>query len=238
MLTESPVAMSALVYVHGSGHTHDSFAAQVEAFPDSDAVSLPGHPEGVALTSVADGAVWLAKYLRWRRADTAIVAGNSLGGAIAIEWALQYPEQVAGLILLATGGRLRVSPEIFAMIDGQWPQCIDTLVEWSVAPSASRELRARMKEWHVTVGQASTRQDYANCNVWDRMERLASIKARALIVVGSEDRLTPPKYSSALHDKIAGSELAVIEGAGHMAHAEKAAEANALILRAFSKELE
>jgi pimeloyl-ACP methyl ester carboxylesterase len=229
--------MTPLLYVHGSGHTHESFEAQLAAFPDSDAVSLPGHPEGVALTSVADSAVWLAKYLRWRRADKAIVAGNSLGGAIAIEWALQYPEQVAGLVLLATGGRLRVSAEIFEMIDGQWPQCIDTLVEWSVAPSASSELRARMKEWHTTVGQASTRQDYANCNGWDAMDRLASIKVPTLIVVGSEDRMTPPKYSRTLHDKIAGSELAVIEDAGHMAHAEKAAEVNALIHRVFSKDL-
>jgi pimeloyl-ACP methyl ester carboxylesterase len=229
--------MTPLLYVHGSGHTHESFEAQLAAFPDSDAVSLPGHPEGVALTSVADSAVWLAKYLRWKRTDKAIVAGNSLGGAIAIEWALQYPEQVAGLILLATGGRLRVSPEIFEMIDGQWPRCIDTLVEWSVAPSASNELRTRMKGWHTTVGQASTRQDYANCNGWDQMERLASIKVPTLIVVGAEDQMTPPKYSRTLHDKIAGSELAVIEGAGHMAHAEKASEVNALIRRAFSKDL-
>jgi pimeloyl-ACP methyl ester carboxylesterase len=226
--------MTQLVFVHGSGHTHDSFAAQTASLPNADAVSLPGHPEGEALRSVGDCAVWLAKYLHWKGVGRAIVGGNSLGGAIAIEWALRYPADVEGLILIGAGGRLKVAPQIFEMIDGQWPQCIDSLVDMSVASSASAELRARVAGWHETVGQATTRQDYANCNEWDAMERLGTIAARTLVIVGAEDRMTPPKYAQFLRDRIAGSAYAEIEGAGHLVHAEAPERVNALILSTFA----
>ena len=225
--------MLPLVFIHGSGHTHESFSAQLASFTNADAVSLPGHPEGEALASVADSAVWLSKYLRWKGANKAIVGGNSLGGAIAIEFALRYPESTAGLILLGTGARLRVSPEIFAMIDDRWPDCIDTLAQWTLGPGAPEELHERLKRWHMTVGQVSTRRDYVNCAAFDAMERIGSIDAKTLILVGADDRMTPVKYSQFLHDKIAGSGLAVVDGAGHLAHAEKPDVVNALIRETF-----
>lgn len=225
-----------MVFVHGSGHTHESFDAQVAAF-GCDAVSLPGHPEGEALTSVGDCAAWLAKYLRWKGADQAIVGGNSLGGAIAIEFALRYPDRTAGLVLLGTGARLKVAPSIFEMIGSRWPDCIDDLIAFSVAPAADPALRTRMHEWHVRVGRDSTMRDYRNCDEFDAMDRVGSIRARTLIVVGAEDKMTPQKYSAFLHDKIAGSELAVIDGAGHMAHAEKPEAVNERIRAVFAASL-
>ncbi|HXW76549.1 MAG TPA: alpha/beta hydrolase [Candidatus Eremiobacteraceae bacterium] len=226
--------MANLVFVHGSGHTHDSFAAQVAEFAGSDAVSLPGHPEGVALGSVGECADWLAKYLHWKGDGPAIVAGNSLGGAIAIEWALRYPADVAGLILLGSGARLKVAPRIFERIDDAWPACIDELIDLSVAHSAPASLRERIGEWHRAVGRESTRRDYANCDAWDAMDRVAAIAAPTLIVVGAEDRMTPPKYAQLLQQKIAGSSLELIEGAGHLAHAERPELVGAAIRRAFA----
>jgi pimeloyl-ACP methyl ester carboxylesterase len=222
-----------MVLIHGSGHTHESFDAQVAAF-GCDAVSLPGHPEGEALASIGDSAAWLAKYLRWKGTDRAIVGGNSLGGAIAIEFALRYPERTAGLLLVGTGARLKVAPTIFEMIDSRWPDCIDDLVGFSLAAAADPSLRAQVRAWHELVGPRSTRRDYENCDEFDAMGRVASIRARTLIVVGAEDKMTPQKYSAYLHDKIAGSELAVIDGAGHMAHAEKPGAVNEQITAVFS----
>ena len=228
--------MVPLVLVHGSGHTHESFAAQAEALA-CDAVSLPGHPEGDALGSVGDCAAWLAKYLRWKGADQAIVGGNSLGGAIAIEFALRYPELTAGLVLIGTGARLKVAPAIFEMIDARWPACIDDLVAFSLSPSADASLRDRAKRWHEVVGNRSTRRDYQNCDEWEAMDRVASIKAKTLVIVGAEDRMTPPKYAAFLNEKIDGSELAVIDGAGHLAHAERPDAVNARIRQVFAEAL-
>ena len=222
-----------IVLVHGSGHTHESFSAQTAAL-GCDAVSLPGHPEGEVLSSVGDCAAWLAKYLQWKGSERAIVGGNSLGGAIAIEFALRYPQRTAGLILLGTGARLRVAPKIFEMIDSRWPDCIDDLVGFSLAAGADQSLRESVRHWHELVGRRTTRRDYQNCDEFNAMDRIASIRARTLIVVGSEDRMTPVKYSEYLRDNIGGSELAIVEGAGHMAHAERPDEVNALIRSMFA----
>ena len=200
---------------------HESFNAQMSAFPGADAVSLPGHPEGTALASVADCAVWLAKYLRWKGVPRAVIGGNSLGGAVALEFALRYPELTAGLILIGTGARLKVTPAIFDMIDRQWPECIPQLAAYALSEDAAQDLRARVERWHHTVGAKSTRTDYAACNAFDVMERLGGIAAPTLIVVGDRDVMTPPKYATFLQERIDGSRLAIIEGAGHMAHAER-----------------
>lgn len=221
--------MPQLLYLHGSGYTQDSFQAQVEAFPGSDALSLPGHPFGEALGSVAECAQWLARYVDWKRSDRAVVAGNSLGGAIALQWALDYPDQAAGLILIGTGARLRVSPEIFDMLDRNWPACIDTLADWAVADSAPTTVRDRVKAWHIVVGRDSTRTDYAACNEFDVMDRIGEVRVPALIVVGDEDQMTPPKYSVFLHERLEGSALEIVPGAGHVVMAEKPETVNAAI---------
>jgi len=221
--------MPQLLYLHGSGYTEDSFREQVQAFPGSDALSLPGHPAGEALGSVAECAAWLARYLDWKRADRAVVAGNSLGGAIALQWAMDRPDQAAGLILIGTGARLRVSPEIFKMLDENWPACIDTLADWALASSATSQLRERVKTWHQTVGRESTRTDYAACNEFDVMDRIGDLRVPALIVVGAEDQMTPPKYSTFLHERLEGSALDIVPDAGHVVMAEKPDHVNAII---------
>jgi pimeloyl-ACP methyl ester carboxylesterase len=210
--------MPRLYYVHGSGFTEDSFREQVRAFPESVALSLPGHPQGVPLDSVGAMADWL--HQRVSPDGRAVVAGNSLGGAIALEWASRYPQDVAGLILIGTGARLRVSPAIFELIE-QWPDSISKLVDFSVSPTADANLRGRVDGWHRTVGQRATRMDYTACNDWDMMDRVAQIKFPTLIIVGELDKLTPPKFARFLNENIACSRLLEVSGAGHIAMAER-----------------
>ena len=220
--------MPQIFYVHGSGHTGDSFKDQAAAFAGSVALSLPGHPAGAALETAEDMASWLAS--RISDAGTrAVVAGNSLGGAVALQWALDRPDQVAGIVLIGTGARLRVSPEIFEMLDTKWPTCVDTLVDWSLGPLASPDLRSRTRSWHLEVGAETTRKDYAACNRFDVMKRLPELQAPVLVVVGSRDQMTPVKYSNFLHEHIPHSVLAVVPDAGHLVMAEQPAQTNAAL---------
>jgi pimeloyl-ACP methyl ester carboxylesterase len=223
--------MARFLYLHGSGHTRDSFAGQSAAFPGSESLALPGHPAGEPMATVADLAGWLAGEIRQRASGPAVICGNSLGAAVALQTALTYPGEVAGLILIGGGARLRVGAQIFDMIDQRWPACIDDLVGLSVDERCPQPLRQRLHDMHITVGPLTTRTDYAACNAFDVMESIGSIAAPTLIVVGANDRMTPPKYATFLHEAIAGSELAVIDGAGHLPHLEQTHAVNDAIAR-------
>jgi 3-oxoadipate enol-lactonase len=65
----------------------------------------------------------------------------------------------------------------------------------------------------------------------DSTPLLASIHVPTLIVVGDEDRVTPPLLSEEMHQAIPGSELAVIEGAGHLSNIEQPAAFNLALAR-------
>jgi pimeloyl-ACP methyl ester carboxylesterase len=65
----------------------------------------------------------------------------------------------------------------------------------------------------------------------DQMSLLPNILQPTLIVVGSEDQLTPPADSEVMRREIRGSRLVVIEGAGHVSNIEHPAEFNAALLK-------
>jgi pimeloyl-ACP methyl ester carboxylesterase len=213
--------MAQILYLHGSGHTRASFSGQTDAFQGSESLALPGHPEGEPLSSVAELAVWLAGEIAQRASGPAVICGNSLGAAVALQTALTYSARVAGLILIGGGARLRVGTQTFEMIEQRWPACIDELVSYSVDEDCPQPLRRRLHEMHLVVGQRTTRVDYAACNAFDVMDRVGTIAIPTLILVGANDRMTPPKYATFLQQAIAGSELAVIDGAGHLPHLER-----------------
>ncbi len=226
-----------LAFVHGSGYTSASFAQQVAAFQSATAIALPGHPFGQALESVDACVAWLAGQLAAPPGQGSVVVGNSLGGAIGLRYALDFPQHARGLVLIGSGARLRVAPHIFSLIENEWPACIPTLVDFALAPDAAVELRQRAAQQHEEVGQENTRRDYAACNSFDVMAELEALRVPVLIIVGSEDTMTPLKYSQYLHEHISGSKLVTVAGAGHLTMAEKPDEVNAAI-REFLRDLE
>ncbi|MDQ2818681.1 MAG: alpha/beta hydrolase [Candidatus Eremiobacteraeota bacterium] len=221
--------MRTLLCLHGSGHTADSFSDQRAAIADCCALSLPGHPHGPALTSVGACVDWLEEWRRAAAIDRPVIAGNSLGGAIGLAYALRYPDSLAGLVLIGTGARLKVAPSILRMLAQRWPACIDDLIDYTLSAAAGLDLRSRLENWHVTVGQESTVLDYRACDEFDVMNDVRTIAVPSLIIVGSADRMTPPKYSEYLARSIDGSQLRIVEGAGHMPHAEQPSLVNAMI---------
>ena len=72
-------------------------------------------------------------------------------------------------------------------------------------------------------------RDLAACNVFDIMQQLQEISISTLILCGAEDQLTPVKYSTYLHQHIAGSTLHVIPDAGHYVMREQPGTVNEAI---------
>ena len=75
--------------------------------------------------------------------------------------------------------------------------------------------------------------DFQVCNEFDIRDRLSALALPTLILCGTEDQMTFPKYSEYLHDRIPGSILRLIAGAGHMVMLEEPEKVSQALLEFF-----
>ena len=224
-----------LLLVHGAGGTHRHWPEEVRALPGRRviALDLPGHggSPGPAPADVAGHARSVLGLLDALGLEVAAVAGHSMGGAVALTLALEAPARVAGLCLVGTGARLRVSRAVLqATADpAALAGAADSVAAWSFGASASEALRREFVEGLLANAPGVVHGDFAACDAFDVMGRLGEIRVPALVVCGSEDRLTPPKYSEFLRDRIGGARLEMIPGAGHMVMREAPAAVARLV---------
>jgi pimeloyl-ACP methyl ester carboxylesterase len=154
-----------------------------------------------------------------------------MGGAVVLEAAIEYPEEMAGLILIGSGARLRVSAEILQGIEVDFEATAAQLVQWCYVPGTSEKVVKWGLEQLLTEQPEVVLDDFKACNEFDRLSKVSSIKHPALVVCGSEDIMTPAKYSQYLADNLLRATLRIINGAGHMVMVENAFKANASILK-------
>jgi len=220
-----------LIFVHGAGNTSLEWHYQTQYFTGSEAINLPGHPEGKPCTSIDEYAQWLHQYAYRGEHLQLVIAGHSMGGAIALMYALNYPKDVKALILIGTGARLRVRPDLLKKLEDS----IDAPAEWLkkvVEPPYSRvapDVTEKIVNGMAKVGAAVQLNDFRCCDKFDIMDKVSQIAVPTLVICGTEDDMTPVKYSQYLVNKITGAKLVIIEGATHHCLLEKPVEANRAI---------
>jgi pimeloyl-ACP methyl ester carboxylesterase len=216
-----------LIFLHGSGGCKEAWHHQVRRFEDADAVDLPGHPEGEPCASVGAYVEWLRGYIQERSYRDVVLVGHSLGGAIAFLYALEYPDELAGVVSVGSGARLRVHPMFLEELEkaDEEPKRFAKLqdIAWErVEP----ELAEVVKRRGIENGPAVMLNDLRACDAFDVMNRLGEIRTPTLALCGSDDVMTPPKYSHHLVEKLPEARALVIEGGTHMVFAEKPEEVN------------
>jgi len=219
-----------LLFIPGSACGRELWVYQTRYFRDSEAVVLPGHPEGRACSSVEEYVGWLRGYICQHQYQDVILAGHSMGGAIAQLYGLRYGDEVKALILIGTGARLRVNPDFIKAVEGMITNktaCRKYLEGHYrlVAP----EIRQVVIEEGVRIGPEVMLNDFLCCDKFDILDRVNTIKLPTLAICGSEDELTPVKYTKYLADKIEGATQVIIEGATHSVGLEKPKEVNLAI---------
>lgn len=194
-----------------------------------------------------------AEFLRDFMTQTGIakaaIAGHSLGGAVALEFSLDFPERTAELILIASGGYPRE----------EMPGALNLLLHRPLAPPVQRGMNAILMSFGAypfvvkrfysffyhdpTPFARDAKLIQETCdinrtpNAWDAMywmqralnfdfaipdvTRIKSVNVPTLIIWGREDRIVNVQTAERFHQEIPRSQLAVIDGAGHMVHEEK-----------------
>jgi pimeloyl-ACP methyl ester carboxylesterase len=159
-----------------------------------------------------------------------------MGGAIAQKLALEAAERVSALVLIGTGARLRVAPAILHGIRDDFDQAVELITDYAWSPDAELSLtKLGLRDLRQT-GAKVLLGDFLACDRFDVMDHLAEIKAPALVVGGTADRLTPIKYARYLGSRIPDARLVTVEGAGHMVMLERPQKV-AGVVRGFVTEL-
>jgi pimeloyl-ACP methyl ester carboxylesterase len=162
--------------------------------------------------------------------EQAVVVGHSMGGAIAMTLALDFADCVAGLVLVATGARLRVAPAILEGVRSDFEGAVELITRFAWSPEAPPALAELGQQAFLETGPDVLLGDFTACDRFDVVERLREIKTPTLVIAGTADQLTPVKYARFLTEHIPGARCVIIEGAGHMVMLERSAEVAKAVL--------
>jgi pimeloyl-ACP methyl ester carboxylesterase len=237
VMGKTPSRDEPILFIHGSGGNAGLWRKvmnELEGEYRSLAVDLPGHglSPGEGLKGVAESGEWVKDFLEAMGLQGVILGGHSIGGAVVQYMALRYAPKLKALLLIGTGARLRVLPEALEMMrkmaSGEIPPKFHP---WGFAEQTSPDIIAEgEREWAKT-GSLARYYDFLSCDQFDILGEVEKIRLPALIACGREDRLTPTKYSEFLNQKISGSKMEVIEGAGHLVMLENPRGLSQAILR-------
>jgi pimeloyl-ACP methyl ester carboxylesterase len=138
-----------------------------------------------------------------------------MGGAIALCIALARPDLLSGLVLVGTGARLRVSPEILEGLRTSPAETQGLVARAQFTERADPAMILRTIKDLAGTPAERTLADFRACDAYDVRDRIGSIDLPALVLVGSEDRMTPVKSAAFLAERMPRATLTVIDGVGH-----------------------
>jgi pimeloyl-ACP methyl ester carboxylesterase len=185
---------------------------------------------------LADDVINVLDHIRVERAH---FFGVSMGGAVAQEVAISYPERVGKMALLASWPRpdryltslfelfrdvkRSVDPLTFEREVALWSFTRDYFEEHY--DDLEKRQRASLDVPYPTPSTTFARQAEA-CISHDALDRLPQVTAPTLALVGDRDIFTPPKFSAQISEAVPESKLEIISDAAHAAHWEKSDEVN------------
>ena len=248
-----------LLLLHGTSaslHTWDGWAEALKGERRVIRMDLPGFgltgpfPQGdYRMPSYSAFIVALLDQLKVERV---VLAGNSLGGQIAWETALAYPQRVSRLILVDSAGfplqstsvpigfQLARIPLLAPVIGKVLPRPMieDSLRNVYGDPSlVTKQLVDRYFELTLRAGnreslvQRFSQRDDPSLN----QARISQINIPTLIIWGGRDGLIPPVHAEQFKAAIKGSQLEMFETLGHVPQ-EEGAPATAEVVKRFLAE--
>ena len=184
---------------------------------DVEAVDLPGRGGGTDHPrSVAALAEHVVDRIIERDRGPAVLAGHSMGGAVCIQAALDFPGWVGGLVLVASSPDLRLARQVARAIDEGRAHSDPDFEAEMLSPSHDGASRRRILDAMARVPASVLRADLEAAAGLDLRGRLIDICVPVGIVAGRDDRLVSTRKASILHRGLDGSSLRIVEGAGHM----------------------
>ena len=202
------------------------------------ALDYPGYGESALRPGATrdDFAAAALKALDALGIERAIICGLSLGGVVAIAMHHLAPRRCAALILADSfavhpDGEAIFNRAVDASRAMPMRQLAETRAPLLLGAAASDAVRAEVVETMARIHPDAFRLGAAAVWLADQRDRAAAVDVPTLVMVGDEDRITPPALSHELATLIAGARIEVVAGAGHLTNIEQPTAFNAAVDR-------
>ncbi|HSO27609.1 MAG TPA: alpha/beta hydrolase [Anaerolineales bacterium] len=216
-----------VLLIHGAGGNYLYWPSEVRRLGAFEvfAPDLPGHgkSEGRGLQSIKGYSDALHSWIEALEIPPLAVIGHSMGGAIALSLALNHPDRVAALGLLATGAALPVAPHLLesASSETTFFNAVDLVIKGCFSPAADERLVELARQRMETVRPSVLHGDFLACSDFDLSLDVQRVSQPTLVLCGEADQMTPARFSQFLAANIPGAQLTILPGAGHMLQLEQ-----------------
>ncbi|MGB9178545.1 MAG: alpha/beta hydrolase [Pyrinomonadaceae bacterium] len=235
-----------VVLLHGYPFNSSMWIEQVESLRARVRVLTPDL-RGLGQSTLSSGPVTMEEMAKDTVAlmdklgiERAVVGGLSMGGYVTLAFYRLFPERVRALILADTraqadteeGRRTREEQALKALSEGMNPIAEAMLPKLLSQATLSEqpEIAARVREMMTATNPAgAAAAQRAMAGRQDHTDFISQILVPTLIIVGSEDPITPVKDSELMHERVRGSRLHVIDGAAHVSNIERPVEFNSAL---------
>jgi pimeloyl-ACP methyl ester carboxylesterase len=248
---------SAIILVHGLGGFAENWIYNITPLARQHRVFVPdlvgfGRTDKVPLTrDILDLVKFINDFMETMNIKKASLVGNSLGGGLALQFAIDYPEKVEKLVLVDNAGmgrdvindfkvcsipvigELLIRPDLKSTAQ-TWKKIVydpalvtPELTEMACGiisqPGAKKALLATIR---AGIGLGGQRTILVN-NILSRLE---TIKVPTLVIWGKEDKIIPVAHAQITKEKIPGARLEIFDHCGHMPQLEHPDRFNKLVL--------
>lgn len=198
--------------IHGAASSRLTWTRQMRALPSVNRAALPPLTDAEPQRLVEAWADWCLDDLP----EPSIVMGHSLGGAIAQTMALKAPHKVLGLVLVGTGPRLPVNPQLLDMLENSPQKALEQITRWSHGRHADPLLLANSLKQAEAVDPKRALREFLACRDFDLRSRLQEIESPKALIGGQDDRMTPLTLMEEFRKSWPNVPLYVVPDAGHM----------------------
>ncbi len=238
---ESGAEGEVILLLHGLFGALSNFEGIFKRFSDQYNVVIPILPiyeMPIFEVSVMGLVDFVTRFVQFKGYNKVHLVGNSLGGHIALLYAIAHPEHIASITLTGSSGLFESAFGTAFPKRGDYDyikrKTGDTFYDPAVATKELvDEVFGIVNDRNKAIRVVATAKSAVRHNLGDKLHK---IKAPTLLIWGMQDAVTPPFVAEKFHELIADSRLHFLDKCGHAPMMEKPSEFNE-ILHAFLHEV-
>ncbi|MDH3712447.1 MAG: alpha/beta hydrolase [Gammaproteobacteria bacterium] len=225
-----------VLFVHGAAMDHTVWVLPKRYFVRKGynvlAVDLPGHgrSQGDAFDTIEANADWLADVLDAAGIERTAVVGHSMGSLIALDFAARHGERVRSAVLIGSAVPMAVADKLMNAAAGHKHAAFEMVNTWGHSKRAQVGGNPNPGIWMTGSGirlleasrPGTLHADLQACHHYTAgVERAANIACPVLLILGSEDVMTPPFVAHDIAAAAPNSRTLLLRGSGHALMTER-----------------